>query len=80
MSGYVTSARIVGATPRLARGERRAIPADEPTRRLSGGVVEIEAIPGPDRPPNRNAERWDAARERWSQLTFFLFDPNSWRT
>jgi hypothetical protein len=23
--------------------------------------------------------RWTAFRERWSQLTFFLFDPNSWR-
>jgi hypothetical protein len=23
--------------------------------------------------------RWAAIRERWSQLTFFLFDPNSWR-
>jgi hypothetical protein len=24
-------------------------------------------------------ERWQAFRERWSQLTFFLFDPESWR-
>ena len=24
-------------------------------------------------------ERWRAARDRWSQLTFYLFDPDSWR-
>jgi hypothetical protein len=24
-------------------------------------------------------ERWSAIRERWSQLTFYLTDPNSWR-
>jgi hypothetical protein len=25
------------------------------------------------------AERWDQARRVWSEMTFFLFDPNSWR-
>ena len=24
-------------------------------------------------------ERWTRAAEIWSQTTFFLFDPNSWR-
>jgi hypothetical protein len=26
-----------------------------------------------------STERWQAFRERWSQLTFFLFDSESWR-
>ncbi len=24
-------------------------------------------------------ERWEAIREYWTQTTFFLFDPDSWR-
>jgi hypothetical protein len=27
----------------------------------------------------RLAERWDDLRETWSQTTFFLFNPESWR-
>jgi hypothetical protein len=32
-------------------------------------------------PPVRDrlVARWDDLREAWSQTTFFLFDPNSWR-
>ena len=34
-----------------------------------------DALPAP---PSSFAERWSAARERWAQLTFFLFDPEFW--
>ena len=30
-------------------------------------------------PGERLAERWEDLRETWSQMTFFLFDPESWR-
>jgi hypothetical protein len=84
MSGYVASARVRGV-PRLVRTERAAAQSipfghPEPPR-----VVEIElevAIDG-DRTLEQLvvglAERAVAFRERWSQLTFYLFDPNSWR-
>ena len=91
MSGYVASARIVSAPPRLARGrglargqgipdtDRFAIVADEPPKPGLSSAIVIEAGPGASR-PGPIVERLLAARERWSQLTFFLFDPNSWRT
>lgn len=79
MSGYVASARIVSAAPRLARGERPGIVAEVPQPAMSRAIV-IEAGPGDVSRPGPFIERLLAARERWSQLTFFLFDPNSWRT
>lgn len=80
MSGYVASARIVSAAPRLARGERPAIGADEPTKPAVITAIVLEAVPPDDSRQSPIIERVLAARERWSQLTFFLFDPNSWRT
>ena len=81
MSGYVASARV-RAAPRLANGDRAA------DRTLSASslpveplIVEVDAdrdsgiasaLAGP-------LERARAFRERWAQLTFYLFDPNSWR-
>lgn len=80
MSGYVASARIVPAAPRLARGERSRIVADEPTRPAVSPAIVIETVARDDVHQGPLVERLLAARERWSQLTFFLFDPNSWRT
>lgn len=80
MSGYVASARIVSAAPRLARGERPAIVADEPTKPALITAIVVEAVARDDARHGPISERLLAARERWSQLTFFLFDPNSWRT
>ena len=79
MSGYVASARIVRAAPRIARpgavrdgfAERAAAPAIE--------TIILESDPSVDAGSGGLAERVGAVRERWSQLTFFLFDPNSWR-
>jgi hypothetical protein len=33
----------------------------------------------PDETDGLFAVRWRAARERWAQLTFYLFDPDGWR-
>jgi hypothetical protein len=80
MSGYVASARIVRAAPRLAR---------------PGRVIELAGLAPPGEPAEilivdgddasslgaglTLTERSAAFRERWSQLTFFLLDPESWR-
>ena len=79
MSGYVASARIVRAAPRLARPARAATELAEhaPTPAPDVTLI-VDATAAPDRGPTV-AERWAAVRERWSQLTFFLLDANSWR-
>lgn len=79
MSGYVASARIAPAAPRLARGERPGFVADEVPQPVLSPAIVIEAGPSDVARPGPIVERLLAARERWSQLTFFLFDPNSWR-
>ena len=80
MSGYAATARIVHVTPRLARAGGAA------DRSLDGALVAapiedliVEADPPESIAWGRIAGRAAAARERWSQLTFYLFDPNSWR-
>ena len=81
MSGYVASARIVRAAARLARAGgaidlSEALPARiaDPPAIVETGVARAPA-PGPTL-----AERGDAFRERWAQLTFFLLDGESWRS
>lgn len=80
MSGYVASARIVRSAPRLARGGATDAwrPPDPPSLAPAASQV-IETIRGEPVEPGDDG-RLAAIRERWSQLTFFLFDPNSWRT
>ena len=79
MSGYVASARIVRVAPRLVRAN------GAPDRSIDGPLalpVEdliVEACPPVASAWGRVGERVAAAGERWSQLTFYLFDPNSWR-
>lgn len=80
MSGYVASARIVSAAPRLARGERLAVIADEASRAIASPVTDVETVSVDALRPGPIVERLLAARERWSQLTFFLFDSDSWRS
>jgi hypothetical protein len=83
MSGYVASARVRGV-PRLVRANpavERSI-AFGPSDDLA--AVEVDEVDGDggrtfERVVGRLAERGAAFRERWSQLTFYLLDPNSWR-
>jgi hypothetical protein len=82
VSGYIASARVVRAAPRLARAgtvrwgfaESRPAPAAPAIETLI-----VEADPAVAAGSNTVVDRVAAIRERWSQLTFFLFDPNSWR-
>ncbi len=71
MPAYVASARIARVMPRLANRDR----VDEVRDEVA--VVDVEATAGIDGPGDDS--RWTAFRERWSQLTFFLLDGNSWR-
>jgi len=75
MAGYAVSSRIASVAPR-ARIERpdvrRSSAADQ-----SVAVVTIELVGVP--PTRSGSDRMAALRERWAQVTFFLFDANSWR-
>jgi len=81
MSAYAASARIGRVTPRLASAELRLDaepprPIDPDTKATVALTQPDDVIPGPT--PTL-AERWASAHERWSQLTFYLLDPESWR-
>jgi hypothetical protein len=80
MSGYVASARIIRGAPRLARpSDRVAVRGIEPSRATTPDVLILEADAAPATAVGSLGDRVRAIGERWSQLTFFLFDPNSWR-
>ena len=80
MDAYAVSARIAGVAPRVAAG-----PASLARNRVAdladADVAPLLADPDgrPLDPGPTFAERWKAVRERWSQLTFYLCDSNSWR-
>lgn len=78
MSGYIASARISGRAPRLVRRASGVEEADPPPTSLAAALEPLVASDGSDG-TDVLAERWSAARERWTQLTFYLFDPNAWR-
>jgi hypothetical protein len=73
MSGFAVSGRVERSSPRLAG------PHDEgsslPSKRPSDDLIELVDV----RAADPLADRWAAFRERWSALTFYLFDPQSWR-
>lgn len=75
MSGYVVAARVTAGGPRWAGPPPPAAPDDR------ADSIGAEAGPELLRPADDPllGERWEAFRERWSQLTFFLFDGESWR-
>ena len=79
MSGYATSARLGPASPRLAAGggDRSA---EIRVADLAATVIDTgtSAAAG-DTLARRLADTWTSVRERWSQLTFYRFDPESWR-
>lgn len=77
MSGYVASARVLAESPRLLRREAIEPWIDGPT--ATSDHVVVDAAPAELEPANGLAERLDRVRDRWTQLTFFLTDPDSWR-
>jgi hypothetical protein len=79
MSGYVASARLQGGSTRFvaAAGPGSGADLDERDRDRDGDHAWVELAGRPF--GERLAARWDEARETWSQMTFFLFDPESWR-
>jgi hypothetical protein len=75
MSAYAATARIERVTPRLVIGragnDLGASPVDGDDER----VVDLGTTAGGD----PLLDRLTAIRERWSQLTFYLFDAEGWR-
>lgn len=78
MSGYVASARIDRRSTRLAARSAPPKTRANDDRSLAPSATWIETPPV-DIEPGPLVTRWIAFRERWSQLRFFLTDPNSWR-
>ncbi len=81
MAGYAASAWLQGGAPRFAgQGARFTIvPAAEPlfTSEPPCLADRIELV---GRPLDERLADWRASLgQAWTQLTFFLFDPDSWR-
>jgi hypothetical protein len=78
MSAYVASARIDRVAPRLVIGHAEDRDADAwapiPLR-PEDPVVDLAASDADD----PLVDLVTTARERWSQLTFYLFDAEGWR-
>lgn len=81
MSGYAATARIERVRPRFTMAHaspdfvtfgrvrpQEEVRAAEPDAELADTVVRDSLI-----------DRYQAARDRWSQLTFYLFDAEGWR-
>ena len=85
MAGYAANARLDGSVPRFASVSARprgpAPVADTLTdgspREPAVGADWVELVGRPF--DARLADRFASIGEAWSQLTFFLFDPESWR-
>jgi hypothetical protein len=73
MNGFAASGRVQRTAPRLIRAGdvERGIAATP----QSADVTELVDI----RDPGPLSDRWAAFRDRWSELTFYLFDAQSWR-
>lgn len=78
MSAYAATARIERVTPHLVIGRARDGDAEARAAVLAepdDAVVDLATSDGGD----PLVDRLIAARERWSQLTFYLFDAEGWR-
>jgi hypothetical protein len=84
MSGYVASARIRAVSPRFVVMDGGAT-LESPAHGLSmaglAPAVEdlVTTATAAGRVASRIGERFAAFGARWSQLTWYLFDPESWR-
>lgn len=76
MAGYAVSSQIDHVTPRVA-SRARASATPEPVPDVAADVTTIDLV---GRPLDEIlAERWDELREILGPMTFYLFDPESWR-
>ena len=76
MAGYVASARIEGGRPRPA-DPIASLPEPPPARFAAAADAWILDISPPGQ--QEIELRWAGVKERWSQLWFFVLDPESWR-
>lgn len=79
MSTDVVIFRARRVVPRVGTPSRQpaaTVAAPKAERESSSAIVEIDPRPGM---AEAAAGHLAAARARWSQLTFYLFDPASWR-
>jgi hypothetical protein len=81
VSGYAATARLRGSTPRLVEPGRDSWLPPEQVAAVTEILPELEAGDGDalQVPAPTLAERWESARERWAQLTFYVFDSEFWR-
>jgi hypothetical protein len=91
MAGYSASARLGAGTiridrPRAARAEDRSSSADRASRSgppTLGTGSDDEALEDVrvvrSWASEELSERWLAIRETWTQTTFYVFHPESWR-
>lgn len=84
MSGYAASVTLHGASPHVVAWH--GLLADEPLPGVQARPEQLaEATPLQPielvgRPVDEAIAEWLASLgEAWSQLTFFVFDPDSWR-
>jgi hypothetical protein len=75
MRAYAATARIERVAPHLVIGHRR----DDVARTWAGqsDISNVDVAPVDDDDPL--VDRLTAISERWSQLTFFLFNAEGWR-
>ena len=85
MAGYVASARLQGGVPRFVGGGAaaawsaggRSVTCLSGTDDLALAADHVELV---GRPVDEVMTDWLASvGDSWAQLTFFLFDPDSWR-
>jgi hypothetical protein len=77
MAAYIASARIDRGRPLVARPA--ASLREAPDRSATAAAVD-EWILDTSPPGQQEIElRWAGVRERWSQLWFYVLDPESWR-
>jgi hypothetical protein len=75
MTGYAVTARIEPVQPRRTRLSPRARWTPAVAVRATDdrvGPTAEDLGPAP-------SERWVRVRDRWSQLCFYLWDPEGWR-
>ena len=84
MAGYAASARLHGGVPHFVGGGIAVAPSaySEPLSAASTDDPRVVAdhVELVGRPLDATVAEWLASiGESWSQLTFYLFDPESWR-